>query len=109
MGRLTWNLLRQVAWNWSWAWRHLVPEGRRVEWARIAAAMSASTLHVVDWAEVDGSPMPAWVPCRPCGGGPCRNDPTAIQGDVYVARLERILTASTEEQHDGTPTERSRD
>jgi|MudIll2142460700_1097286.scaffolds.fasta_scaffold374129_2 hypothetical protein len=92
MGRLTWDVLRLVAWHWTWAWRHLVPDGKRREWAGIAAAMSASTLHVRQWAEgSDGPDLPAWVPCRACGGEPCDWDP------MHQAQVDRRLAELAEQ------------
>jgi len=88
---LTWNALRLVAFHLPWTWRHLVPESARVEWARIAAAMTATTLHVAAWAPDPDHPMPAWVPCRPCGGHRCTWDPmTQAAIDRRVAALAAL-------------------
>lgn len=70
MSRARYWFLYHLARTSRWAWLHLVDDNERRDWAAITGAMAAQTLHVRDWAT--GTPIPAWVPCRPCGGGPCR-------------------------------------
>lgn len=75
--------LRWIARNLPWVWRHVITAPTRIAW------VDASVDRQVSQDAVD------------------RLD-RIMEPDPYTARLV-ASKPSTEEQHDGTPTERSRD
>lgn len=78
MSRRRYDFLTWVARNWRWGWVHLVSPQERRLWVHISSAMIAHTIHPGDWVQgPDDLPIPAWVPCHLCGGGPCRVNPAA--------------------------------